>query len=179
MDSKTSELAYEEFLEHYSRDRERFFAYIYALLPHQADAEDVFQRSSLLLWKKFPEYDRERPFLPWACSIAHYEVKNFLRSVRRDRLQFDESLVDQLADMRLKQTADSDFRLESLRLCLKSLKSVERDLIELAYRGESTIKEFAEQHGCSPQTFYNRVSLARRKLLQCINRRMTQEGLAS
>lgn len=168
--------SYESFLEHYSRDRQRVFAYIYSLLPHQADAEDVFQRASLVLWKKFADYDFSRPFLPWACSIAHYEVKNFLRSVRRDRLQFDEELVEQLADTRMTESHPSDRRLELLRKCLKSLKDAERELIELAYKSESTIKEFAETHGGSPQTLYNRVSLARKKLLQCVKKRLAQEG---
>ncbi len=177
MDHQT--VAYERFLELYSRDRDRLFGYIYALLPHQADAEDVFQRSSLLLWNKFSVYDPARPFLPWACSIAHYEVRNFIRSVNRDRLQFDEDLIEQLADSRMQRCDDGDERLEALRRCLQMLKQVERDLIDLAYRGDASIKEFAESTGGVTQTLYNRISLARRKLLVCVRRRLSQQGLAT
>ena len=163
---------YEQFLEHYSRSRDRIFAYIYALIPHQADAEDVFQRSSLLLWNKFSDFDRERPFLPWACSLAHYEVRNFLRSAKRDRLYFDEELVEQIAEARNTQPVDKDNRLDALRLCMERLKTVERELVERAYGSDSTIKEFAEKNGISPQTLYNRVSLARSKLLNCLKLRL-------
>ncbi len=177
-EGRDHETNYETFLECYLRDRDRFFGYIYALLPHQADAEDVFQRSSLLLWKKFSDYDCERPFLPWACSIAHYEVRNFLRSVQRDRLQFDEELVTQLARTREETSPQYDTRLDSLRACMQSLKTDEQELIAMAYSGAATIKEFAETSGSVPQTLYNRISLVRRKLLNCVKRKLAQQELA-
>jgi len=169
---------YERFLELYSRDRDRLFGYIFALLPHQADAEDVFQRSSILLWNKFSIYDPERPFLPWACSLAHYEVRNFIRSTNRDRLQFDDELIDKLADARSSQVDNGDERLEVLRKCVQSLKQAERDLINVAYHGDTTIKEFVESTGGATQTLYNRISLVRRKLLNCVNRKLAQQELA-
>jgi RNA polymerase sigma-70 factor len=170
---------YSRFLELYSRNRDRLFGYIYAMLPHQADAEDVFQRASLVLWNKFSGYDPERPFLPWACSLAHYEVLNFIRSSNRDRLQFDEGLLDKLAEARSVQFDLGEERLEALRACLQRLKKAERDLIDLAYSGDKTIKEFVESTGGAAQTMYNRISLARRKLLACVKRKLAQQGLAT
>ena len=172
----TSNATYEEFIEHYSKSRDRLFAYIYALVPHQADAEDVFQRSSLLLWSKFSDFDRHRPFLPWACSLAHYEVRNFLRSVRRDRLHFDEELVEQIAELRTRKATEGENRLEALRLCMERLKAADKDLVESAYGQDSTIKEFAEASGIAVQTLYNRISLARSKLLGCLKMRLAQIG---
>ena len=173
---QTDDATYEAFIEHFSKSRERLFAYIYALVPHQADAEDVFQRTSLLLWSKFSGFDCSRPFLPWACSIAHYEVRNFLRSVRRDRLHFDEDLVEQIAELRTRKPIDGEYRLDALRLCLARLKSADRDLVERAYGHESTIKEFAEASGVAVQTLYNRISLARSKLLSCMKMRLATMG---
>lgn len=172
----TSNAAYEEFIEHYSKSRDRLFAYIYALVPHQADAEDVFQRSSLLLWSKFSGFDRGRPFLPWACSIAHYEVRNFLRTMRRDRLHFDEELVEQIAELRTRKRTESENRLDALRLCIERLKAGDKELVERAYGNDSTIKEFAESSGVALQTLYNRISLARSKLLGCVKMRLAQMG---
>ena len=87
---------YEEFLKLFARDRERIFSYIYSLLQHHADSEDVFQRCSLLLWRKFSRFDREGSFLSWACGVALYEVRNFLRVAGRDRMQLDVDLISQL-----------------------------------------------------------------------------------
>jgi len=170
---------YAEFLDLYTKNRDRIFRYIYALLPHQADAEDVFQRCSLLLWKNFSEYDRERPFSPWACSHAHYEVLNFLRSVRRDRLQFDEELVEKIAEARTRTSTESDVRLDALRRCLALLKSSDRELLETAYSGNTTIKDLAERKGLALQTLYNRMSLTRVKLLNCLTQRLAYEGKTS
>ena len=172
----TSDTAYEEFIEHYSKDRDRLFAYIYALVPHQADAEDVFQRSSLIIWSKFSDFDRGRPFLPWACSIAHYEVRNFLRSVRRDRLYFDEVLVEQIAVLRSRKLTLGETRLDALRLCMERMNLVEKELIERVYGSEASIKELAETKGIAVQTLYNRISLARSKLLGCLKMRFEQTG---
>ena len=59
---------YEEFLRLFTQERERMFAFIYSMIPRQADAEDVFQRSSLVLWRKFHEFRQGEDFLAWACG---------------------------------------------------------------------------------------------------------------
>ena len=76
-----------------AQDRDRILAYIQSLLPHRADAEDVFQRCSIVLWRKFHDFDVQQEFLPWACGVAFYEVRNFLRVAARDRLQFNDTLI--------------------------------------------------------------------------------------
>lgn len=105
---------YVRFHENFACDRERIFAKIYALLPHQADAEDVFQRTSMLLWKKFSQYDGKEGFLPWACTVAHYEVLNFLRTAQRNRLQFDASVMALMScseSMRFQRTVLRDWAI--------------------------------------------------------------------
>jgi RNA polymerase sigma-70 factor, ECF subfamily len=174
-----SDDVYVRFHENFACDRDRIFAYIYAMLPHQADAEDVFQRTSMLLWKKFGQYDGEEGFLAWACTVAHYEVLNFLRTAQRHRLQFDHDLINQIADLRKSGHGESDYRLDALRCCLQGLKGAEREVVEIAYRSEESLREYAESSGAALQTLYNRVSLARRKLLACVKRRVALEGLQS
>ena len=100
-DNKSNEAQsrlYEEFLQYFLRDQARIFAYVRALLPHYADAQDVFQRCSLTLWRNFEQFDHERLLLPWACRIAFNEVRNFRRVAGRDKLQFADDVIDQLAE---------------------------------------------------------------------------------
>lgn len=167
---------YESFLRCFAQDRDRIFLYIHSLLPHRADAEDVFQRCSLLLWRKFDQFDATREFLPWACGVAFYEVRNFLRVAARDRLQFEEGLIEQLADRRLETLREADRRLEHLRGCLKELKPVDHDLIQTFYAQDRPLPEFAESTGRALQTLYNRLSLLRRSLLECVQRKLAAEG---
>jgi RNA polymerase sigma-70 factor (ECF subfamily) len=139
------------------------------LLPHHADAEDVFQRCSILLWQKFEEFDTDRPFFPWACGIAYYEVRNFIRVSSRDRLYFDAELLDSLSKTREKSLASSDGRLELLHACFEKLKSSDRELLKFFYEGLQTAAEYAVAQGKSLQTIYNRLSYARRQLVACIS----------
>ncbi len=170
--SEETQTIEEEFFNAYTRDRDRLFGYIFTLVQHAADAEDVFQRCSLLLWRKFPEYDRDRPFLPWACGIAYFEVRNFMRSHRRDRLQFNDELIAQLSADRLQATAETDRRLEALRMCLRELKRDDQELIDLTYAHDWTLRDTAKTNGRASQTIYNRICLIRRRLHSCVLRRL-------
>jgi RNA polymerase sigma factor (sigma-70 family) len=81
----------QEFLAHFARDHDQILEHIVVLLHDFHDAEDVFQRTSLILWQKFDQFDPQQgSFLSWACGVAYYEVRNFLRVAARDRLRFSE-----------------------------------------------------------------------------------------
>lgn len=167
---------YEAFLRCFSQDRDHIFAYIHSLLPHRADAEDVFQRCSLLLWRKFDQFDTTREFLPWACGVAFYEVRNFVRVAARDRLQLDDELMQQLADRRMETLRDSDQRLEHLRGCLGELKPADHELVRAVYEQDRSLPDFAESTGRALQTLYNRLSLLRRSLQECVQRKWLRKG---
>ncbi len=167
---------YEKFLEQFARDRERIFAYIYSLLPHLADAEDVFQRSSVVLWRKFGEFEPETNFLAWACTVAAFEVRNFLKTAQRDRLQFDQELINQLAANRIKALPYSEDRLSALQGCLQELSRDQRKLVDTAYGNESSIKDLAETTGRASQTLYNQLGKLRRQLLNCVQRKLAAQG---
>jgi RNA polymerase sigma-70 factor (ECF subfamily) len=167
---------YEEFLNLFARDRDRIYAYIYSLLPHHADAEDVFQRCSILLWRKLGQFDRSGSFLAWACGVAFYEVCNFLRVADRDRLQFDLALIGQLAERRREKLERDEDQRAALRQCLEQLPGAERELIQQVYYGDRSVKELAESTGRAPQTLYNQLSQIRRRLFHCMQRTLAAEG---
>jgi DNA-directed RNA polymerase specialized sigma24 family protein len=68
------------FAERFLCDQHRLYGYIATLVPSRADAEDIFQETSLLLWEKWCEFDQDRDLMPWACGIAHNVVRNFWRT---------------------------------------------------------------------------------------------------
>ena len=167
---------YEEFLEFFTRDRERLFRYIFSLVPNHADAEDIFQRCSLLLWRKFPEFDVDRSFLSWACGVALNEVRNFLRTVDRKRLTFDSDLLSQLSKSRLGEFEFSGDVLAHLSSCLDALPRQDRELVQIAYGDQETVKEFADRAQLALQTLYNRLGRIRRQLLDCVRRKLVVES---
>lgn len=167
---------YEEFLNRFTRDRERIFAFVCSLVPRHAEAEDLFQQCSLVLWRKFGDFQRTGSFLAWACGIAHYEVCNYLRTSGRSRLYFDDDLVQQLATQRVESLSQYDERLVALRSCLQGLTDEQRELIDAVYGRENTVKRFAEGTGNAVQTLYNRLNKLRRQLLQCVQGRLAADS---
>lgn len=95
-----------EFISHLTAAQFALQAYITFLVGNAEDAKDILQETNQILWREAAKYDSNRPFLPWAKSVAWYQVKTFRTLKSRDRLVFDEELlarvaksVDEEADM--------------------------------------------------------------------------------
>ena len=165
----------EAFLKEFALHHDRLFAYLFSLLPHRPDAEDVFQRTSLILWQKFDQWDPSSDFLSWACGVAFYEVRNFVRVASRDRLRFGEALLETLSKDRTATLKQRDDRVAALQECLKKLDQGERELLQKAYVDEESIRELARRDGQAAQTLYNRLHLLRKRLLLCVDVRVGGE----
>ena len=64
----------EEMVRLLAKHQDDLFRYIFALLPHEEDARDALQETSVALFRKWSEYDPEKPFLAWAYGFAVLEV---------------------------------------------------------------------------------------------------------
>jgi RNA polymerase sigma-70 factor (ECF subfamily) len=159
-----------------TRHQDELFRYIFALLPHEEDARDVLQETSVALYRKFAEYDPGKPFLAWAYRFAYLEVlKQRERNQRRSRY-FSRELIERLALERQEQEPVLQERLQALELCLHELPPDDRELIRQRYQNQKRTEEMVEQLGSSRRTFFRKLDRIRRSLLECINRRMAAEG---
>ncbi|QDV48852.1 sigma-70 family RNA polymerase sigma factor [Gimesia fumaroli] len=158
-----------------SKERLRIFGYIQALVPHSSDAEDVYQRVCLTLWNKFDEFDQERDFFFWACGIAFYTVCNHRRSIKHDRHCFNQELIETISQKREQHLSNYNVRIELLRECLNDLDSADQQLLQNATLKNQKIKEIAKTAQKSIQTLYNRLSILRRELADCVSRRLQSE----
>jgi RNA polymerase sigma-70 factor, ECF subfamily len=164
----------DRFLEHFTRCDKRIRAYVYALAHDRQVAEDVFQSTALVLWRKFDQFDPESDFLAWAFRVAHYEVRGYLRTARRDRLRFNEHVLQTLADEGSERYVHRSDRCEALRQCLRKLSTRDRQLVEQSYDGKGTVKDLAERMGRAVQTLYNKLSHIRRQLFECVEKRLAE-----
>src|ERR1700693_5978338 len=80
-----------------SKHQEELFRYIFALLPHEEDARDVLQETSVALYRKFAEYDPSKPFLAWAYGFAYLEVLKQRERNQRGHRFLNADLIDRLA----------------------------------------------------------------------------------
>ncbi len=167
----------EAFLHLFTQNHKRIQAYIFALLHGREGADDVFQSTTLALWRKFDQFDPEGDFLSWACGFAYLEVRNHFRKASRDRLRFSDTLLETLADERLQREQHSRRRASALEQCIKKLPERDRELVDQAYSGRQTIKELAAQLGRAVQTLYNRLNFIRQTLFDCVGKELREQEL--
>lgn len=169
-----------EFAECLHQHQAQLFGYIHSLLRNLSDADDLFQQTTLILWRKFGEYDRQRSFLSWACGVARFEIANFLRSRSRQQLYFTDeiSLLLIEAQEALKQD-EIDSRREALAKCTAKLRATDRKLLEDCYGESAGVAAVAARQGRSPQSVHNSLRRIRRALFECIRRTMGHEHFAA
>jgi RNA polymerase sigma-70 factor, ECF subfamily len=166
---------HQQFAELFVTHQAQVYGYITTLLPNRHDAEDVFQQTSLILWKKWEQFEPARSFLHWACGIAHNEVRNFLRGRACDRVVFSEKLIADLADMRLQSQTILEPRRRALVGCMKKLDFMCRQLLERCYAGKESMQTIARQFQTTPNALYLRLRRIRRDLQLCIHRTICEE----
>src|SRR5215204_4341655 len=91
------------FLRLFLQNQRRIYAYILTLLPNRADADDVLQEASLVLWDKFDDRCPPDDFTAWACRIAYYKVLDFCKKHQRNRVLFSQEMVERVAETAAEQ----------------------------------------------------------------------------
>jgi RNA polymerase sigma-70 factor (ECF subfamily) len=164
-----------EFAEHLHRNQSRLYGYIHSLVRDLNDADDLFQQTAFILWKKFAEFDPRRSFFAWACGIARLEVANFLRRRSRQRLYFCDDLnlllIEAHAELTTEEEAD---RREALAQCVERLRPRDRDLLLECYGASTGVHAAAGRRGRSSQSVYNSLRRIRRALFECVTRTLAQ-----
>jgi RNA polymerase sigma-70 factor, ECF subfamily len=171
----------DEFLGLMSPCQSRLFGYLYSLLHGFDDTEDVLQQAVLAMWTHFDEYDRNRPFLPWAMGFAKMTALNHLRSRRRSRVVFSDNLLLMMAENALLDEEGDDSPVlyhDALIHCMDRLSAADRDLIRLCYFEKCSIKSAAERLGRAPQSVCNSLRRIRGVLFDCIQEHVDPEDRA-
>ena len=148
--------------------------YILSLVGNRHDAEDVLQRASVVMWRRFETFEPGSDFIAWATTVAFYEVRNFQRITGRSRLEFDDELMETLAAERAQHVRQWSPRVEALEACMEKLDAANRGLVESIYTRGLEAAAVAQQQGRSAQTIYNKLNFIRRALAECVQRRMTE-----
>lgn len=165
----------DEFVRLLTSSHRCLLGYLTSLLGNREDAEDVLQRASVIMWRRFDSFEPGTDFLAWSSTVCFYEAKNFQRLAARSKLVFNDALLDLLSQERLSDLQHQDRRIEALHSCLARLDPENRNLLEKFYLDRSAIGDLAIQLGRAPQTLYNKLNALRRLLAVCIRQHTTQE----
>jgi RNA polymerase sigma-70 factor (ECF subfamily) len=166
------------FLRLFLQNERRLYAYVLTLLPNRADADDVFQEASLVLWDKFNAEHPPDDFAAWGCRIAYFKVLDFRKKRQRGRVLFSQEMLERLAETAADQAAtlQLDERREALADCIAKLGPSERDLLARRFAEGATTQSVAAQVGRSVDAVYKALAFIRKALFDCVSRALTMGG---
>jgi RNA polymerase sigma-70 factor (ECF subfamily) len=166
------------FLRLFLQNERRVYAYVLTLLPHRADADDVLQEASLVMWDKFDPADPPTDFAAWGCRIAYFKVLDFYKKAGRGRVRFSQEMVDRVAETAVEQAAvlQLDDQREALAGCLQKLRPQDRDLLARRFADGATVRSTSEQVGRSVEAVYKALAKIRADLFACVQRALAREG---
>lgn len=170
----------QEFVDLIARYQNQIFGFICAMVRNRDDAQDVYQQTLLVLWKKFESFEAGTNFTAWAFRIAEREIWAFRRRRPPEGSLGQEALS--LVAEALREAAEGDLfqrRQDALPNCLAKLPADDRSLIEQVYNRRRRVNDIAQDLGRLPQSITNSLRRIRRALFDCIERAAPREGEVS
>ena len=159
---------YDEFVDLFSSHARRIYGYVYTMVPRWADADDVFQETSRVLWQKFGEYQSGTNFFAWARQVARYQVLFFRQRQQRSRVTFTDAFLDAVAAAAAENAERLEAEQRALAECMEKLKARERDIILSRFAPEATTKSVAARLGMTTDAVYKSLGRIQATLLKCI-----------
>jgi RNA polymerase sigma-70 factor, ECF subfamily len=162
----------ERFVRLFAAGQREVLRYILALVPDIDDAHEILQEAAVDLWKKFDQYDPCYPFVPWACRFAFLRVLKFRDQKSRAGRFLSLEAIDQLVAERREEENALEDRRRALTVCLKLLNESDRLIVEQRYLRNLSVAKLSEATGRNLSTIYKSLERIRRRLFECINRRL-------
>jgi len=166
----------DEFHELLTRHQSQVFGYIFAAVRNLHDAQDLYQETCVAAWEKFRSFERGGSFARWACGIARLEILMYQRRHLREQRRLSQHVLLKLADVASDEDVEAaERRHRFLASCFAELNKADQRVVEMCYGTESKVSHVAEQLNMRLASLYNALSRIRRRLFQCIQRKLSKE----
>jgi len=163
----------DRFAEVYLKSQLALRSYLYTLTRDQQGLEDLLQEVSLVIWRKFDQYDFERPFLPWAMGIARLEAAHWRRVKSTEKVQFTPEVEESLAKAYADVEDELSIRRRALAKCIEKLGENGRELLHLRYQRNLSLNEISKLQGSTLNAINKALGKIRRLLQECTRRSST------
>lgn len=165
----------EQFLRLYSGCESHLFAYLLTLLGNWNDAEEVFQETTLALWRSFDDFHAGTDFTRWAKRIAFNRVLTFRKQKQRHGIPHSNEFLNAVEEAFAQQSDVLDARTRALAQCVGKLGEQDRQLLALRYETSRKVKDVATQVGRPANTVYKALERIRHALIDCVDRTLARE----
>jgi RNA polymerase sigma-70 factor (ECF subfamily) len=161
----------ENYLKQLAQHERWLATYVYSLVAHAFDAEDILQEVKLTLWRHFSKFQPGTNFRAWARTIALHQILNFRRSAKKHAgASLEEAFVEAVA-MELDRQSDAlESQSDLLGRCLQKLPEAHRKLIVWRYYEDCAVSEIAVRSRRSVEAVYRLLSRIRAVLSECVQR---------
>ncbi len=163
----------DEFLRRMTEFQGRLFGYIFSLLGDPDRANDVLQETNMVLWRDSKEFRPGSNFKAWAFRVAHFQVMAHRQKQIRDRLLFEDEMLEAVAFGAREADESFDSRQERLAGCLEKLTAPHRELLRRRYAEGQSLDEIGKVRGMSPNAVTQALFRLRQSLIQCVARYAT------
>lgn len=160
------------FIEALTRHQPALEAFCHANLANREDAREVLQATCVKLWQKAADWDPETEFLPWAFTVARFTILSHYRDQKRDRLVFDEDVIEAMAEETEEAATAFDDRREALARCMTKLSQKQAALLHNHYTANQSLREIAEASGRGLSAVKMALLRIRQQLSACIEREL-------
>jgi RNA polymerase sigma-70 factor, ECF subfamily len=153
--------------------------YVHAMVRDDAVAKDIVQETALALLRKFPAFDAQREFLPWALGAAKFEILGHRRDAGRCRVVFDDALLEQMTASWAEVAPQISDEEAALHTCLEKLARHARDVVQMRYFDSLDSLEIAQRLGSTAGAVRVILLRIRAQLRECVERQLGLEGGAT
>ncbi len=168
-------LQVELFVQLLQANRNRIYAYILSLVTRKNDADDIMQETTIVMWRKFSQFQKGTDFIAWALAIARYQVLNYRKKNNNSRLLFGETVLASLENESAEIIQHYDERIDVLKKCVKKLGDNEKRLIFMRYEENCPSRLIAERFGYSIRGINRSLARIHDALLRCLRRNLAVE----
>lgn len=155
----------------YERYADKLYRYLYRLLGNDtAKAEDFLQEVFLKVLKSAANFDHTKSVSTWVYTIATNLCRNDWRNTtNRRRLMHTFEPWEHFPDKTVQDNIDDRYRSKALRQVIEALEQQDREILQLRFQQELSIREIAAIAGLPEGTVKSKIFYLLRKMAKQLN----------
>ncbi len=162
----------EEFVFQLARHERMLRAYIFALVPHSQDADDILQEAKVRMWRSFAKFEKGTNFSAWSRKVAFHQVLSYRKRKKRDRLDFSDEFINSVASEHESAEDHLEQREKVLSSCLSKLPDDQREVLQLRYHEGLSLEAMADKLKRTVAALYRQLSRVRHVLHECVTKNL-------
>ncbi len=149
----------------FARHNVRVFRYLVRLVRSEAIAEELANEVFLDVWRQAGRFEGRSAVSTWMLSIARNKAMSAMRK-RREETMEDDNAANLLPDDddTPEQHAQKRSKASVIRAVIDALSAEQKEVIDLVYYHEKSVREVAEIAGIPEATVKTRMHYARKQL---------------